>query len=472
VERWALPLILVIAGLNFFWQLGSSSYFIDEAYSVIHSLPSFHTMFHVIGHTETTPYTYFLFLHEWMIRTGSQAEWVTRLPSAVVGVVLVAAVYWMALAFADRRSALGAAALTAISPLIQSYAQETRVYVFLMLVVVVAVGATVRAVHRPEHRRGLLTLGALAAFLSVWLHYTAVSIVLPLAVWVATRPGLSRRARTAFVAACIAAFGSILPLLLLQYSIFPNGGTIAGAINFHNVVSVIGTPFGTRLGTPVNARSVVGALVMVAAIVVLLTPRGKRVSERELLVALAAFGVLALIVLDLSGKHILITRYTAVVAPFMTTAIAVACWRLPGPGRAALMAAAVLALAIGLIDNHRTAGFYPPAREVVDYIAPRERAGDFMLTPGVPITDGALFYYVTRRTHPKLEFLGLKDRAQAFVFHHHNRIWLVDQPRVETDEAALKRVEPLLRKYHFRAASAEIFDGWLPLGVVLAESER
>jgi hypothetical protein len=136
------------------------------------------------------------------------------------------------------------------------------------------------------------------------------------------------------------------------------------------------------------------------------------------------------------------------------------------------MAAAVLALAIGLIDNHRTAGFYPPAREVVDYIAPRERAGDFMLTPGVPITDGALFYYVTRRTHPKLEFLGLKDRAQAFVFHHHNRIWLVDQPRVETDEAALKRVEPLLRKYHFRAASAEIFDGWLPLGVVLAESER
>jgi uncharacterized membrane protein len=472
VERWALPLILVIAGLNFFWQLGSSSYFIDEAYSVIHSLPSFHTMFHVIGHTETTPYTYFLFLHEWMIRTGSQAEWVTRLPSAVVGVVLVAAVYWMALAFADRRSALGAAALTAISPLIQSYAQETRVYVFLMLVVVVAVGATVRAVHRPEHRRGLLTLGALAAFLSVWLHYTAVSIVLPLAVWVATRPGLSRRARTAFVAACIAAFGSILPLLLLQYSIFPNGGTIAGAINFHNVVSVIGTPFGTRLGTPVNARSVVGVLVMVAAIVVLLTPRGKRVSDRGLLVALAAFGVLALIVLDLTGKHILITRYTTITAPFMLTVLVAACMQLPRPAAAVLAVPAVAISLWGTVHDHRQSGFYAPARQVVEYVAPREHPGDFMLTPGYPIAGVPLFYYDTRRLHPKLGLLGLQDPGVPAVFSRYKRVWIVDWPKADTDGATLSMVAPLLRRFRFRAASVRVFATSMPLGVVLAVPDR
>jgi uncharacterized membrane protein len=471
-ERWALPVILLVAGLNFFWQLGSSSYFIDEAFSVIHSLPSFHTMFHVIGHTETTPYTYFLFLHEWMIRTGSQAEWVTRLPSAVAGVVLVAAVYWMAKAFVGRRAALGAAALTAISPLIQSYAQETRVYIFLMLGVVVAVGASVRAVQQPERRTALLTVGALACFLSLWLHYTAVSVVFPLAVWVATRPELTRRARAWYVTACVAGFGTVLPLLLQQYSIFPNGGAIAGQINWNNAVSVIGTPFGTRVGTPVNARSIIGALVMLFAVGTLLFSRRGQIRARWLLVALGVFGALGLFGLDLAGKSILITRYTAVIAPLLVTVIAAACTQLTRPGAAALATATIAVSAIGLLDNHSTSGFYPPARQVVDYVASRQQPGDFMLTPGFPLTDTAIFYYVTRRTHPKLHFLGLQDPAQRVIFHKYKRLWLVGNPPAATDAAALKFVQPLLRKYHWRALSVEVFDASIALGVVLAEPVR
>jgi len=471
-ERWALPVILLIAGLNFFWQLGSSSYFIDEAFSVIHSLPSFHTMFHVIGHVETSPYAYFLFLHEWIIRTGSQAEWVTRLPSAVAGVLLVAAIYWMARAFVARRVALGAAALTAISPLIQVYAQETRVYVFLMLAVVVAVGASVRATQRTERQMPLLMLAAAASFLAIWLHYTAFSVVLPLAIWVATRSELSRRARVIFVGTCLAGLGTVLPVLLEQYHYYPKLVPIAGAINGQNLVSVIGTPFGTRIGTPVNARTIIGALVIVASLAVLSVPHGRQARQRILLVALCAVGVVGLIGVDLTGKQLLITRYTAVVAPFMVTAIAVACWRLPRPGAAALAIAAVAISAIGLADNHSTSGFYPPARQVVDYIAPRQHPGDFMLTPGFPLTDTALFYYVTRRTHPKLHFLGLDDPAQHVIFRKYKRIWLVPNPPVATDAAALKFVEPLLRKYHYRAVSVAVFNASVPLGVILAESER
>ncbi len=471
-ERWALPAILIVAGLNYFWQLGSSSYFIDEAFSVIHSLPSFHTMFHVIGHTETTPYTYFLFLHEWLIRTGSQAEWVTRLPSAVAGVVLVAAVYWTAGAFVSRRAALGAAALTAISPLIQSYAQETRVYILLMLAVVIATGATVRACERPERRTALLTIGALASFVSVWLHYTALSVVVPLAVWVATRSQLSRRARVAYVGTCVVGFGTVLPLLIEQYSIFPNGGAIAGAINWNNAVSVIGTPFGTRVGTPVNARSIIGALVVLGSAMTVLASRRRPIRARALLIALGVVGVAGLFGLDLAGKSILITRYTAVIAPLLVILIAAACTQLPSAGAAAVAVLALVVSAVGLVDNHSTSGFYPPARQVVDYIAPRERPGDFMLTPGFPLTDTAIFYYDTRRMHPKLHMLGLHDPAQSFVFHHHQRIWLVGDPPVATDAAALKFVEPLLRKYHFRAVRVAVFNSSLALGVVLAESER
>ncbi len=352
VERLALPAILVVAAANFFWQLGSPSYFVDEAFSVMHSLPAIHALLHEVAHTETTPYSYFLFLHEWMIRTGSQAEWVTRLPSAVAGVGLVGAVYWMARAFVMRWGALCAAAVCAISPLIQSYAQETRVYIFLMLALVIMVGATVRACQRVERRTALLTLGAVMAFLAMWLHYTAIAVILPLAVWVATRSEVSRRARGTFIAACVLGVGTVMPLLFEQYSISPSDGYINGQINLNNAISVIGTPFGARVGTPVSVRTVVGAVVILLAITALLQWRRRPEAEHGLLVALGAVGVLGIFLLDLTGKHIMITRYTAVTAPFLATAVAAAFTQLPRVGAAALAAAAVAVSVAGLVDNH------------------------------------------------------------------------------------------------------------------------
>lgn len=470
-ERWALPAILVLAGLNFFWQLGSSSYFVDEAYSVFHSLPSFHSLIHLVNTTETTPYTYFLFLHEWLLRTGSQAEWVTRLPSAVAGVALVAAVYWMARAFVTRWVALGAAALTAISPLIQSYAQETRVYVFLLLVAVISVAATVRACQQTRRRTLLLTIGAASAFLAIWLHYTALAIVVPLAVWVATRSELSRRERTTFVAACVAGFATVLPLLLEQYSIFPNGGAIAGSINWNNVISVVGTPFGTRIGTPVNVRTVIGAVVVLGAVAGLLLSRRGQVAERGLLAALAVLCVIGLFCLDLAGKHILITRYTVVTAPFLVTVIAAACAQLPRTAAAALAVAAVAVSAVGLADNHSRGGFYPPAREAIEYIAPRHRPGDFMLSPGVPLTDVSLLYYDVRLLRPKIPFFGITDPRVAKAFEGYSRIWIVDSPASGTRAAALAAAAPLLRKYHFRASDIRTFTTSLTFGVMLAQRE-
>ncbi len=470
-SRLALPAILVLAAANFFWQLGSPSYFTDEAFSVMHSLPAIHTLLHQVAHTETTPYTYFLFLHEWMIRTGSQAEWVTRLPSAVAGVALVGAVYWMARAFVARWVALGAAALCAISPLIQSYAQETRVYIFLILALVISVGATVRACQRPERRAALLTVGAVGAFVSMWLHYTAISVLLPLAVWVGTRPQLSRRARVAFIAACVLGVGTVMPLLLEQYSIFPNGGAINGQINWNNAISVIGTPFGGRLGTPIDAETVAGALVVLFAIAALLLWRRRPVAERGLLVALGIVGVVGVFFLDLLGKHIMITRYTVVTAPFLATAVAAACAQLPRIGGVALAAGAIAVSAAGLVDNHSQSGFWPPAKEALEYVAPREHLGDYMLNPGLPITDVPIFYYVThtRLLRPKLQLVGLDNPPRlAEVFRRYKRIWIIDKPPKATRAAALASVSRLLQQQHFHAVTVRVYSTWLNLGVLLA----
>jgi 4-amino-4-deoxy-L-arabinose transferase-like glycosyltransferase len=470
-ERFALPAILVVAAANFFWQLGSSSYFTDEAFSVMHSLPAVHTLLDQVGHTETTPYTYFLFLHEWMIRTGSQAEWVTRLPSAVAGVALVGAVYWMARAFVARWVALGAAALCAISPLIQSYAQEARVYIFLILALVISVGATVRGAQRTEHRPALLTLGALSAFLAIWLHYTAVAVILPLAVWVGTRSTLSWRARGAFIAVVVVGVGTVLPLLLSQYSIFPNGGAINGQINWNNALSVIGTPFGARVGTPVDARTAAGAIVVLLSVAALTRPRRRSIAEPGLLIALGVVGIVGIFLLDLLGKHIMITRYTVVTAPFVVTLIAAACAQLPRTAGGALAAGALAVSVAGLVDNHSRSGFWPPVKEAMQYVAPREHPGDFMLDPGVPITDVPIFYYVTH-THllrPKPQLVGLNNpRRLAQVFRRSKRIWIIDKPRSATPAAAVQAVQPLLRRHHFRAVDVRVYSTSLALGVMLA----
>ena len=480
-ERFALPVILVVAAVNFFWQLGSSSYFTDEAFSVMHSLPALHSLFGVVAHTETVPYSYFLFLHEWMSRTGSQAEWVTRVPSAVAGVALVASVYWMARAFVERRVALGAAALCAISPLIQSYAQETRAYIFLAVAVTVAVGATVRGCQRTEHQTAFLALGALSLFLSMWIHYIAVGVILPLAVWVATRSSLSWRQRGAFVAVSVAAVGSVLPLLLEQYSLFPTGGGVAGPTNLRNTISVIGTPFGTRVGTPIDARTVAGALLVLFSLAVLLRSRRRPIRERGLLVALGVVGVLGLFVVNLfPDKHILITRYTVETAPFLITAIAAACAQLPrtaaGTLAAGTLAAGAVAVsAAGLVGNHSRTGFWPPVKQAIQYIAPRERPGDFLLSPGVPLTDVPIFYYVTHTPliRPKIHVFGLaplslRTPGVRAAFRRYKRLWIIDRSRFATPAGAVRRVQPLLNRYHRRAVDVRVFSTSVNLGVMLA----
>lgn len=469
IRSWALLVILSVAAANFLWQLGSPSYFIDEAYSVMHSLPGFGTLFHVVAHTETTPYTYFLFLHEWMLRTGSQSEWVTRLPSALAGIALVAAVYWMAGAFVQRRAALWSAALCALCPLISGYAQEARVYVFAMLAMVIAVGATLRATQRPERRAALLTLGALSCFLAVWLHYTALGVVLPLAGFVATRSQLTWQARTAFVGACVLAQATLMPLLLQQYSEYPNGGAISGQIDWTNAVSVIGTPFGPRVGAPLNVWSVAGAvIVLLAALALLFSPDRERVAHRKLLLALGAVGVIGLFVLDLAGKHILITRYTAVTAPFLVTVVAAACAVVPRAPAVAFASAALAVCIAGLVMNHSSSGLYAPARQVIDYIAPRQRPGDFLITPGPAVDNIPLFYYDIRRLRPKLLFYSINDPRDASLLWHHRGVWIVDAPAAPTRRAALAPIRRALHAFRYRVIGVRLYTTSVTLALIRA----
>jgi hypothetical protein len=260
-----------------------------------------------------------------------------------------------------------------------------------------------------------------------------------------------------------------MPLLLEQYGYFPNGGAILGQINWKNAVSVIGTPFGIRVGTPLNVWSVAGAVIMLGAALALLLARGReRVAHRELVVALGAVGVVGLFGLDLTGKHILITRYTAVTAPFLATALAAACAVLPRAAAVVFALATLTVSVAGLVVNHSPGGFYAPARQVVAYLAPRERPNDFMLTPGYALTDVPIRYYDTHRLKPKLHLFGLPDPRARRVLRTVRHLWLVDSPASATTGAAIAIVNRRLRAHRFHVVSVKLFTTSITLAVIRA----
>jgi hypothetical protein len=446
-ESAALAGIVAAAAAMFFWRLGASSYFVDEVLSIQHALPGATELRHLVRTTESTPYLYFYGLHLWLYHGGSEAEASARASSAVAGVLFVAAAYWAALPLVGRRRALLAAGLAALSPLVLEYAQQVRVYVWVLLGAAIAIGGVVRGGR-------WLWVGCAACVALLWLHYTALLLVVPLAVLVATRRALSVATRAAFVGICVVAQAVITPLMVDQYRFSPNGGSLAGAdLSLASVVRVVGTPFAGRGPVDVEWPLVVGALAVVAALA-LSAARG-----RWPVVAAAGVPLVALIGAGVLGKDILITRYSAVATPGILLAFAGL------PRRAwVVWAAAAVAVAGGLVKAHGTSGRYPPAREVMTAIARDLRPGDLVVSPTAPGAAVPLAYYAQRTLHPVPPFIAPEAIPAQ---RRHPRLWVISE--TASRPADLRRAATsLLAPYGYRAVAARSFTTSTTFNLVLA----
>ncbi len=463
---WPLLAILALAGFNFLWQLGSSNFYIDEVFSVEHSVGPLDQVISQVSHTEVTPWPYFIALHEWLGRVGMQPEWVVRLPSAVAGIALVAAVYWAARTLVGRHAALIAATLCAVSPLVLQYAQQARVYIFVTLAGTVAVAATVDGLKRRPQDLRLLGLGGLCAVLALWLHYSAVFVIFPLCLWVAMQRGASRRTRLVYVGCCAAAEVLSLPLLVFQRAHAFAGrfpwGTAA------KVLSIVETPFDGRVGeNSVDLLKLLGvALVMMSLGILAVRIRRRDFgAERYLLVALAISAPLGILVLGALGNDVMISRYSSVAAPFLLIAIAASVSSLPRAGAAALATAAALIALAGLVRSHQTTGFYPPTKPAATWLRAVAAPSDAIVFAGgqhngAPDVEVPFSFYLYKRpvavppsrvgSQPSLLFASIRE---------HRRIWVVNE--LGFGSYPLNRfrryVNGLLRPYQYRVASLRGF---------------
>ncbi len=168
--------------------------------AVLHSL--------AIEDAHVTP-LYFLLSHAWSRLFGSSVSSLRGF-AVLCGLMLLPAVYWLAIElFQRRRIALCATALVAISPTHLVFAQEARMYSLWTLLTIAAGAALLRAIRRKTWSSWLLLSVAMSA--SLYTHFLAV---VPLCGYVIYTIALYWRDRAILkrlIAACSLAGLSFLP---------------------------------------------------------------------------------------------------------------------------------------------------------------------------------------------------------------------------------------------------------------------
>jgi hypothetical protein len=163
--------------------------------------------------TDGTPPLHFL-LVAGAIKLFGSSEVSLRLVSIAAATALVPACYRVARLFARRRTALVAAAFTAVSPLVHYYSIEARSYALVQLETVFILYAILRSLAAPERLRwwGLL---ALTLAFQLWTHNygSFVLAATPLLFLVAAPRNRVKLALYAAAASAVAAVLAAPPLL-------------------------------------------------------------------------------------------------------------------------------------------------------------------------------------------------------------------------------------------------------------------
>jgi len=471
LSRLALAATGLVAAVNFTWQLGSSSYYVDEVGSVSTSLAPLSHLLHTVGALQVSPPAYYLFAHEWLLRLGWGHEWVARLPSALAGVMLVGAVYWLCSLLSERHTTrLAAAALAALSPFVLEYAQLAEPYAIVALAVTVAVAAAIRA-DRDGGRRWLIASLA-ASVLAIFTHYTAMLAIAPLCLFVATRTAVPRRWRLGFPTVCLLSALALVPLLITQHHAHPGrpGVAVSGAVSSRTIAGLLGVPFAGR----VQALEALGIAVMAVAVAVMVAAvvRRRAPAGRRLVVALAVGEPLSLFLLSVIGGrsffgHVMLTRYAAVAAPLLIATVALALETLPGAGAVVLGLCAGLVAVTGTLQSHRPSSFFLDARGAITYVQRHALPGDAVLATSDVDAQLPLTHYGIDRWHPQW-FSG--DDEGTMLRREKARTWLIAEThgvQAPSSAAALAYERLALRPFGDRPLATRSFPGIPGLVVVL-----
>ena len=177
--RWlVLGVIILLALCLRFYRLDGQSLWADEGNSAALAARNLATITRDAAHDIHPPLYYYL-LHFW-VRIFGNSETALRSLSALMGTVLVFATYLLGRELFNRRVALIASFLAALSPLQIYYSQETRMYVPAALLAALALYSFLRWMRSRLDTRSTLFAGLYVLFTTAALYTHYFSFTIPL----------------------------------------------------------------------------------------------------------------------------------------------------------------------------------------------------------------------------------------------------------------------------------------------------
>ncbi len=197
-KHWATALaILALAAVLRFWRLASKPLWADEIATAVFGfgrgyadipvgipfdpavLPalvrwqpgaSCAQIGDLLARESTHPPLFFCGMYRWLAGADLATVWQLRSLPALLGVVAVAAVYWLGRATFSPRAGLWAAAIMAVSPFGVYLSQEARQYSLLLVLVAIAARCTV-ALASARQRWGVWFCWGIVNALGCYVHY-------------------------------------------------------------------------------------------------------------------------------------------------------------------------------------------------------------------------------------------------------------------------------------------------------------
>jgi 4-amino-4-deoxy-L-arabinose transferase-like glycosyltransferase len=389
----ALSCLIGLALVLRLWGIGDQSFWLDEAFSVVHARAG---LMHILSsgfEWETNPPLYYMLVEIWTSLFGD-SEAAARSLSALIGAATVPVIFAIGRKLLSPGAGFVAALLFAIAILQIDYGQEARQYALLVLALSVALlGAVMALADRadddmPPRRAGILFTGGIV--IAVYSHdiaifyWAALDLSLLLALLLAPpSPGLPRffvhwagynLIALLFTAPQLYAIWHLRAAPAVDWLPPPSLGFIAAVVQ-----SLLFSEFARAW--PVGT---LGAIVAVAAIVwaTIVNRRSPPAICFGLVLSLLSF---ALIVGVSLARPVMLVRTTlwVPVPLYVFLGVAIGALRCPR-SKAVALAALVLFAGLGaFVDRQHYAK--EPWREIVPSIARQFRGGDVVVfvTPSI-----------------------------------------------------------------------------------------
>lgn len=373
---------------------------LDEATSVMQARLPFGQMLKALETSDVHPPGYFAILWGWVRMFGSGPLSV-RMPSIIIGALVVPVLYLMGRDLYGKRTGVVAALFGVVAPQLVWYSQEARMYGLFILLVTLSVWAQLRAL-RSGSTKAWVAHGVLCAAM-LWTQYFTLMVVViqqlaTLAVFVSrrrertpVRPDLVKWLMAMVVFVVLIA--PLVPFALHQYDVnqaagrgFGSGANKARQVTqpgsglsayvvLANMLWAVWGYHSTKVMTALGALWPVGMLLALA-----LLGRG-RSRRTQLVLAVAILPVVGMFALGEEKRFLFDLRYFIGCVPLLLLAAAraVTSWPRSRLGTGVLAIGVASTLVVGLTDqqlngdNPRRYDFQPALKQIASAAGPGDK---------------------------------------------------------------------------------------------------